>query len=1229
MLKGLHYYLSKDHNIVYCVSYTSKITTDHQKIIGKLLSAKRIDKSEIYYKTIGSKLSFDSPWSTNVVTIFNRIGIHEIDRIERFYRASINVPFDPITQKVYDSIPNTFDVNILIENVKEISIENIGKYNSQMSLGMDNVDIQYYTKLFRDKLRRNPTDVELFDLAQSNSEHSRHTFFNSKMIIDGNTKEKTLFQLVKEPLKQNKGNSVLAFCDNSSAIEGPSLDMLTVDSTGKYTSNKEQYHPIFTAETHNFPTGISPFHGATTGTGGRIRDVQAAGRGAFPIAGTAGYCVGDFLKDNEECFITYKNAKPKDILIEASNGTSDYGNKYGEPVIQGFTRTHTSIVNGEPREWAKPIMYSGGIGQIHDKDLTKLPPQDGDLIVKVGGPAYRIGLGGGCASSADQNSNIQQRDLDAVQRGDPEMEQKMNRVIRTCAEMPENPIRSIHDQGAGGNGNVLKEIVYPSGGIIDLSHIHLGDVSMTSLEIWCSEYQEQNALLINKKDKNRLKQIAKRENVSIEFIGFVTNDKKIMVRDRESSIVVDLPLDDVFGDMPQKTQYLTTIPYIRTHMTYMVDFREALHQVLSDISVCSKRFLTNKVDRSVTGLIAQQQCVGPFHTPLADVAVVAQSYFSDHGIATAIGEQPIKAFIDAGKSARLSVAEMLTNLMWAQITKFEDIKCAGNWMWPAKHIGEGASMYQAAEALNKILLDLDIAIDGGKDSLSMSAKAINNETQSVINIKCPRSLVMSGYVTCSNINKIVTPDLKPIEDTVLLHLKLSEYTRLGGSIFLYILDQIGNVSPDVEDAQMLRILFQFIQELISSDSILAGHDVSDGGLITTILEMSFAGGVGINITVNTNDIYKFFFSEEPSIVIQVYTSLLTSLYERLDALGIQYEYLGKVTLDHKIIVMNRGNIIIEDNLNSLRDVWESSSFELEKIQANPDCIQEEKYSLLIANHGPQYDVSPSVFNIPKKIGISPKSKGLNHIIDIPKIAIIREEGSNGDREMGAAFYMAGFDVYDVTITDLVLDTIHLDDFRGIAFVGGFSFSDVLGAATGWHACIEYNPDIAKQFYKFFKRPDTFSLGVCNGCQLMTKFGIFGKVTVIKNKSRRFESRYSTVHIQKNNAIMLRGMEGSSLPIWVAHGEGQFNVSCDKMLNSPIRYVDYSGEITESYPHNPNGSPDGIAALVTHNGRHLAMMPHPERTFLPWQLAYNPNGWTKSPWMKMFENAYEWCFQSDQ
>ncbi len=1245
---------------------------------------------------VGPRMNFTTAWSSNAVSICQACGLSKITRMERSRRYKVRARsfpdeermkkfsdglYDRMTECIYPEQLKTFDSGIKPEPVYHVPLIEQGKaalwkINIEMGLGLDDWDIDYYYNLFVKDIGRNPTNVECFDLSQSNSEHSRHWFFKGRLIIDGREMPENLMSIVRQTLERNPNNSVIAFKDNSSAIRGYEIQTIIPERPGGISPFGKKwvtYHPIFTAETHNFPSGVAPFPGAETGTGGRIRDVQATGRGALVIAGTAAYCVGNLgipgyrQPWEDESFVYPPNlASPLTIEIEASNGASDYGNKFGEPVIQGFTRSFgLRLPGGERREWIKPIMFAGGIGQIDSRHAEKKQPGKGMLVTKIGGPAYRIGMGGGAASSMIQGQNIAELDFNAVQRGDAEMEQKMNRVVRACVEMgDDNPIISVHDQGAGGNCNVVKEIIYPAGAKIEIRKIQLGDNTLSVLEIWGAEYQEQNALLINPGSAEAFLSLCGREKVPCAFIGEITGDGYIVLHDEtDGSAPVNLHLNKILGDMPRKTFRLDRVKRELKPLKLAegLTAREALDRVLRLVSVGSKRFLTNKVDRSVTGLIARQQCVGPLQITLSDVAVIAQSHFSLTGGALSIGEQPIKGLINPAAMARMSVAESITNILWAKISALEDIKCSGNWMWAPKLPGEGADLYDAVVAMRDIMIELGIAVDGGKDSLSMAARVTDHSGNTEI-VKSPGTLVISAYATCPDITKVVTPDIKKPGQSRLLFIDIGKgKNRMGGSALAQCYGQVGDESPDVEDVPSLKRCFSVIQKLISEGLIISGHDRSDGGLVTTLLEMAFAGncGIDVNLTSPIPSLSKgvmergvaietgregefalsLLFSEEIGIVVEYLTKDEDKITSDLKDNQIPYQIIGKTIPDKKIRISVNDQTVLDEDMRVLRDIWEETSYQLDRFQRNPESVEEEKKNIY-DREGPSFSLSFKPEHTAEVI--------MNRT-DKPRIAIIREEGSNGDREMTSAFFEAGFEPWDVTMTDFLEERVNLENFRGVAFVGGFSYADVLDSAKGWAGVIRYNKRIWNQFQSFYHRANTFSLGVCNGCQLMALLGWVPwqgipdtvQPRFIHNKSGRFESRFVSVKIVRSPSIMLKDMEGSVLGVWVAHGEGLAYFPDDSIREevldrglAPVRYVDDSGNFTEQYPFNPNGSPDGITALCSPDGRHLVIMPHPERTFLKWQWGWMPEEWRiganghspllASPWLKMFQNAREWC-----
>lgn len=1284
--------ISVETELCYNVSINSILSeTDKNKLVfllsecfqeGNLSEESWLEISNNCILEFGPRLNFATSFSTNAVSICHGIGLKQISRIELSRRYALKISdcnksedevirdmsgllHDKMTEMRYKKSLESFSINIDPEEVYEINIMKEGKKalecaNTKMGLALDEWDLDYYTNLFKNKLKRNPTNVECFDLAQSNSEHCRHWFFKGKMILDGEEMDKCLMELVCDTQKTTNDNNIIKFSDNSSAIKGYKISTLTPEdpaSASSYEKRNILRHILLTAETHNFPTGVAPFPGATTGTGGRIRDTHAAGIGSHVVAGTAGYCFGNLhipgydLPWEENFKYPHNFALPLEVAIEASNGASDYGNKFGEPVICGFARSFGMLLpDYERREWIKPIMFSGGIGSIDGDHVSKKHPQIGMKVLKVGGPVYRIGVGGGAASSIQvQGDNAEELDFGAVQRGDAEMEQKLNRLIRACIEMRENnPICSIHDQGAGGNGNVLKEICEPAGALIKVSQFQLGDPTLSVLEIWGAEYQESDAILIEEKNVDILKKIGEREKVEVSFVGDITGDGRVVLEDTRGckdiknhekemmiSKAVDLPLDVVLGKMPPKTYHLKRKTKLLSPVRLQpaLTVRDALERVLRLPSVASKRYLTNKVDRSVTGLIAQQQCVGPLHTPLADVAVTALSHFDTVGAATSIGEQPIKMLVDEKKGARLTVAEAFTNLMFASVTDIKDVKCSANWMWPAKLDGEGARMFEACKAMSDMLSSLGAAVDGGKDSLSMAARVEKDV------VKAPGALVISLYAPCPDIRKTVTPDLK-FSGNSLIYVKMSgnDTWKVGGSALAQVFNQIGDDVPDIDDSEFARS-FTAIQSLVDEKLLESGHDVSDGGLVTTLLEMSFAGNLGFSVQLDEmmmkpdDNVMHVLFAEEPGAILEVSDQHVDTVLVKLKDSHVPCFKIGHVTETDEVVLTVRNETILRDKVSLLRSVWEETSFQLEYLQCNPVCVKEEEDGLK-DRRAPDYQTS--FFSKPAVLTDS--------LLYRPKVAVLREEGSNGDREMASSLYMAGFNVFDVNMQDLCGGDIDFTAFQGLVFVGGFSYADVFGSAKGWAASCRFNAVAQKQLEAFRQRDDTFSLGVCNGCQLMSLLGWVGgkdgeveqSTCFTHNTSGRFESRFVNVKITESPSIMLKGMEGSVMGVWVAHGEGRMQPQSEEHLAhllgnnlAPIRYVNDLGEVTQRYPLNPNGSVNGIAGLCSSDGRHLAMMPHPERCTLMWQWPWLPKKFdsSASPWLQMFHNAFKWCAEN--
>lgn len=1240
-----------NENIIYNIYYVKSnsnydiVKENILKIIPSLQDYENVNIDKYY--EIGPKQNFKTSWCTNVLNILRKSNIYCISSIEKHIVYKKLVDFDKMTKCIYNNSLIRNNNKYFLEDIKDIE-----KYNKEHSLGFDRNDIIFYTNYY-ESINRNPTNIELYDLSQSNSEHCRHWLFKGLLFMKQDKhyilEKNSMMSLIQKPYykyinKNTNNNSLIAFNDNASAIKGYNTIILKNNHNSKnnlrYSKIQSKQHFTFKAETHNFPTAISPFPAAETGVGGRIRDTISIGRGGMNIAGTAGYCVGNLNIDNYE--LDWEDGKykkgllvPADkILIEASNGASDYGNKIGEPIIGGFTRSFGMDINvGKRVEWIKPIMFSGGIGFMYDNHITKANTKSNMKIIKIGGDAFKIGLGGSTASSTQNNT----KDLDiyegSVQRGDAEMENKVTRVIRECINLKNNPIKSIHDQGAGGLSNAVKEIIEPYGANIYLDNVILGDETMTALEIWCCEYQENVILLVDSYDDlHNLKKICLKENVPCIEIGEIRDDRILNVYFKNKLVInydikkleqnknKEFIIEHEIINIPKKTiNYSSNIT-----KNNIVD--KSLSKVLSLLSVGSKRFLTNKVDRSVTGLIAQQQCVGYLHTPLSNYSLVSSGYYNLHGIASSIGEKPINMLINPVWGSRMTIGECLTNLIFVVISKFQDIKLAGNWMWPASTSTEKYHLNNAVKEVSELLIELGICIDGGKDSVSMSTK-IDNET-----IDSPRTLVISSYCTCPNILKSITPEFKSSNsDLIFIDLGYGS-TRLGGSAYNQVNNIVGNITTNFENPKKFIEIFNVIQNLIKNDKILSGHDRSDGGLITTLCEMSLASNIGCliylndNKIVNENNYLEFLFNEELGLVIEVNKKDTLNVLSKLENI-VPTRIIGNTNKESIVKILGYNDeILLHKSIKDIRYEWEKTSFELEKKQIKKELAEKENLNIINSN------IDSTNFYYPEKV--VNKLKKLNNNLKkdntVKKfnVGIIRDEGSNGDREMLAAFEMAGFNVFNICMNDLLDDNNILNNMRGLVFVGGFSYADALGSANGWFNVIKNNINIKELFDNFFNREDTFSFGVCNGFQLMSKLGILDiDFELIENDSGRFESRFINVQIEKSNSIFLKDMEGLKMGIWIAHGEGKLISNNDSNINKncTVRYLH------NNYPLNPNGSMDNITGITSNNGRHFGLMPHPERCFLNWQLPYISNNIEKeisnlvfSPWFLIFKNVYDWC-----
>ncbi len=1230
---------------------------------------------------IGPRVEITTPWSTNAVKICHSCGLASIRRLERSRRYQIDsksgaaldqsqtsrilsLLYDRMTECPYAEPLTTFKSDrrpapvVLIPLIEE-GIRALEK----LDLALDRQLVEHNYHYFARVAVTNPTDILLTHLDQTQSDHSRHRTFNAGWRVDGVKKEMTLMNMLKANHARHPGHTVVGFEDNASVIRGHMVPMLlNSDPAGPSAIVVQQIHIDVTAkgESHNHPTAIVPFAGAATGTGGRIRDNQTVGRGGSAVAGSTLFLVGNLLIpgyaqpwESANWEQPYQMETPLQILLGAPRGAYRYGNEFGEPTLSGST-TSFEYVHGSGKRtelfgYTKCGMWSVGLGWVNRVHVKKAGPKTGQAIVQLGGDAYRIGLGGASGSSRIAGTQEAELDWNSVQRANAEMEKLVDRVIQACIMMGDkNPIRSIHDLGAGGNANAISEIVSPAGARVYLRRIPCGDSSLSALELWCNESQERAVLLTEQKDVALLQEVASREKCPMALIGEISSDGRLILVDEQAPAdapeyerePVNLDLGFALGKIPQLTVADRSIKrsLLPLELPEGLTVLEALKRVLRLLKVASKGFLVHHVDRSVTGLVAQQQCAGPMQLPVADVAVTADSYLATTGRCWAIGDQPVKWIVSPESSVRLAVGEALTNLVWALVDDFEGISLLGNWGANASEPGEGVCLYRANEALAKMLDVLGISINGGKDSMSMAARVTRDEIQRMV--KAPGTLVVTAYAACPDITLTVTPDIKEPGKSRLMLIDISGGKwRMGGTALAQVYGQIGHEAPDVDDQKLLRQCFEAVQELVRRRLVLAGHDRSDGGLVVCLLEMAFAGDCGLDIRMSDpgtagKDPLSILFAEEPGMVIEYSADDEEAILEtmRKHGVGACCQAIGSTSSQKHITIKHQDRAILSADMRAIRSVWQETSFEVERLQTAPGCAKAESEGASDSS-GLQFDLTFTPTSTPRP-DLEAQHK--------PKVAILREEGTNGDREMAAAFFLAGFEPWDVTMTDLAEDRIGLGDFRGVAFCGGFSYADVMDAGKGWAGVIRFDRRIRQEFEDFFARSDSFSLGVCNGCQLMTLLGWVPwpgmkpslQPRFVGNESGVFESRFVTVRILPSPSIFLKDMAGAVLGVWVAHGEGRFCCpdqdavkEIERSNLAPIRFADDRGGIADAYPLNPNGSPLGITALCSPDGRHLAMMPHPERLFLRWQWPYWPREWgdiQTSPWLKLFQNARQWC-----
>ena len=1189
---------------------------------------------------VGPRREMITPWSTNAVEITQNMSLHGISRIEEYFPVSSkDADHDPMLQRMYDGLnQGVFTVNHEPEPIKHV--ENLEEYNEQEGLALSPEEIEYLHNVEK-QVGRPLTDSEIFGFAQINSEHCRHKIFGGTFIIDGQEMESSLFQMIKKTTKENPNKILSAYKDNVAFAQGPVVEQFAPkdQSTSDFFQVKDIESVIsLKAETHNFPTTVEPFNGAATGTGGEIRDRMGGGVGSWPIAGTAVYMTayprlddsttsinGDVKRDWENVLPERKwlYQTPEQILIKASNGASDFGNKFGQPLICGSVLTFEHKEKEEKYAYDKVIMLAGGVGYGTKRDCLKKEPQKGNKVVVVGGDNYRIGLGGGSVSSVDTGRYSNGIELNAVQRANPEMQKRAYNLVRALCEEDVNPVVSIHDHGSAGHLNCLSELVEECGGEIDMSKLPIGDKTLSAKEIIANESQERMGLLIDEKHLEHVQRIAERERAPLYVVGETTGDAHFSFVQGDGVKPFDLDVAQMFGHSPKTIMRDETVERTYENVAYSeANLDEYVSRVLQLEAVACKDWLTNKVDRSVTGKIARQQCQGQIQLPLSDCGVVALDYRGHKGIATALGHAPQAGLASPEAGSVLSVAEALTNLVWAPMADgMKSISLSANWMWPCRsQKGEDARLYTAVQALSDFCCDLHINVPTGKDSLSLSQQYPNGEK-----IISPGTVIVSAGGEVDDIRKVVSPVLVNDKNSSLYHIDFSfDEQHLGGSAFAQSLGKVGSDVPTVKDADYFADCFNAVQEMIKKGWIMAGHDISAGGLITTLLEMCFAnteGGMRINLhDIQGDDMVKALMAENPGVVVQISDKHKDEFKKLMEEAGVSYAKIGYPVPGERTIVVKKGDYEHIFDIDALRDEWYKTSWLLDKKQSMNGCADERFHNY--KNQPVEMHFNDHFAGTLQSYGISADRRTPSGV----KAAIIREKGTNGEREMAYSLYLAGFDVKDVMMTDLITGRETLEDVNMIVFCGGFSNSDVLGSAKGWAGAFLFNPKAKEALDKFYAREDTLSLGICNGCQLMVELGLINpehtnRAKMLHNTSHKFESTFLSLQIPENNSVMLSSLSGNKLGIWVAHGEGRFSLPEEESKYNVVAKYNYA-----AYPGNPNGSDYNVAGICSKDGRHLAMMPHLERAIFPWQNAWYPldrRADEVTPWIEAFVNARKW------
>ena len=1234
-----------------------------------LLAAQSVEQTPkaregLHLFLVTPRLGTISPWASKATNIAENCGLEGIERIERGMAVWLEgaltdgqkqqwaaLLHDRMTESVLTDIDAAAQLFHHIQSETFSSVDVLGggkealvKANTEMGLALSADEIDYLVENYQ-ALNRNPSDVELMMFAQANSEHCRHKIFNADFILNGEKQPKSLFGMIRDTHNAHPEGTVVAYKDNSSVIEGAKIERFYPNAAENqgYRFHEEDTHIIMKVETHNHPTAIAPFAGAATGAGGEIRDEGATGKGSRPKAGLTGFTVSNLNIPGleqpwEQAYGKPGHiASPLDIMIEGPIGGAAFNNEFGRPNLLGYFRTFEEKFDGQVRGYHKPIMIAGGLGSIQAQQTHKDEIPEGALLIQLGGPGMLIGLGGGAASSMNTGTNDASLDFNSVQRGNPEIERRAQEVIDRCWQLGDkNPIISIHDVGAGGLSNAFPELVNDAGrgAVFKLREVPLEEHGLNPLQIWCNESQERYVLSILEKDLETFRAICERERCPFAVVGTATDDGHLKVRDDLfSNNPVDLPLNVLLGKPPKTTRTDKTVtPSEKPFNAGNIDITEAAYRVLRLPTVAAKNFLITIGDRSVGGMTHRDQMVGKYQTPVADCAVTMMGFNTYRGEAMSMGEKPTVALFDAPASGRMCVGEAITNIAAVNIGDIGNIKLSANWMAACGNEGEDEKLYRTVEAVSKACQALDLSIPVGKDSLSM--KTVWQDGEEKKSVVSPLSLIISAFAPVKDVRKTVTPELKNVEDSVLLFIDLGfGKARMGGSAFGQVYNNMSGEAPDLDDTGRLKGFYNVIQQLVAEDKLLAYHDRSDGGLFATLVEMAFAARCGLNVDLtslvaNQADVneasIRALFNEELGAVIQIAKQDVAAVEALFKEADLALHTVATIGSDERIVIRNQTGIVLGQNRADLQRAWQETSHAIQRLRDNPACADSE-FALIDDNERSALFADVK-FDVNEDIAAPFINSGAK-----PKIAILREQGVNGQIEMAAAFTRAGFDAYDVHMSDLMAGRVHLADFKMLAACGGFSYGDVLGAGEGWAKSILFHPALRDQFAAFFADPNTLTLGVCNGCQMVSNLaeiipGTAGWPKFKRNLSEQFEARLSMVHVPKSASLILNEMQGSSLPVVVSHGEGRAdfalhggNISAD--LGIALQYVDGQNQVTQTYPLNPNGSPQGIAGVTNADGRVTIMMPHPERVYRAAQMSWKPEDWTElSGWYRLFAGA---------